>query len=213
MNKEKSIEIANALSGYLEALYSMNKKLIRICGVDIMNDRDLGEYLVLDIIQNIPRVIPFSYKYDAERIELDEKNGLLEFSSEIKYLKNDYSNILEANRDFIETVRVIRNKYEHIMHGVKNTSSSSGSIELFRFTFDVKGKVVSVTSDQFISTMSMLNIMFDKIVIDIKSYADINSMSEYPYYGTLYRHSFRDFNEIYESDILRVIGRISKNYR
>lgn len=205
--------IANAISGYLETLYNMNKKLIRICGVDIMNDTDLCETLVLDLIQDIPRVIPFSYNGNTKRIELDEKNGLLEFSSEIAYLMNDYCDVLEVNRDFLDNVRQIRNKYEHIMHGVKNVSSSSGSTELFQFTFDVKGNVISVTSNEFISTMSMLNILFDKIVGEVKHYAEIHSKSNYPYYKTISRHIFSDFNKIYKSDLLRVVGRISKNYR
>ncbi len=45
-----NIEIANALSGYLETLYEMNQRLIKLCGIDIFG-RYGGEKDLLDILQ------------------------------------------------------------------------------------------------------------------------------------------------------------------
>ena len=54
-----TIEMANALSGYLETLYSLNQKLVKLCGIDVMDNFESGEKDVLDIIQDVPRIIPY----------------------------------------------------------------------------------------------------------------------------------------------------------
>ena len=56
-----NIIIANALFGYLKTLYEMNQTLIKLCGTDIIDDLESGKMDVLNIIQNVPRIIPYEY--------------------------------------------------------------------------------------------------------------------------------------------------------
>ena len=56
-----NVEIANALFGYFATLYHLNQKLIQLCGIDVIDDFENGEGYILEIIQNIPRLIPYSY--------------------------------------------------------------------------------------------------------------------------------------------------------
>lgn len=56
-----NITIANALFGYLKILYEMNQTLIKLCGIDIIDDLESGKMDVLNIIQNVPRIIPYEY--------------------------------------------------------------------------------------------------------------------------------------------------------
>ena len=53
-----TVEIANALFGYLETLYNLNQKLVKLCGIDVIDDFESGEKEILDIIQDVPRIIP-----------------------------------------------------------------------------------------------------------------------------------------------------------
>lgn len=53
-------EIANALFGYFETLYNLNQKLVKLCGIDVINDFESGEKDILDMIQDVPRIIPYS---------------------------------------------------------------------------------------------------------------------------------------------------------
>lgn len=206
-----NIEIANALSGYLETLYRMNKMLIRLCGIKIMTDEDLGDKLVLDLIQDIPRVIPYSQKNG--KLVCKNKDGLLEFAEELPEISNAYEQILQANYDFLDNVRLIRNKYEHKMHDVQYKASSSNADGIFEFDFNVAGKSLTVTAEEFISTVKMLNLLFAGIVDAAIKFACDEEKTEYPYYMTLCRHDFKDFNKVYESDLLKTVGRILKEYR
>ena len=81
------IEIANSMYGYFETLYIMNQNLIRLCGTEIFYYRfSEFEKLTLDIIQDIPRLIPYSYDIKKQDLILDNSNGLLEYQAEIKYI-------------------------------------------------------------------------------------------------------------------------------
>lgn len=53
--------IADALYGYLETLYNLNQKLIGLCGTNAVDDFESGKKDILDIIQDIPRIIPYSF--------------------------------------------------------------------------------------------------------------------------------------------------------
>lgn len=133
-------------------------------------------------------------------------------------MNSEYDDILEKNYKFLDNVRKIRNQYEHRMHGVEYRSSSCGTIEMFEYTFEVKKpwskntENLTVSAGEFIITMKMINILFDRIRIDIKKYAEDNGKKDYPYYRKLCRHNFKDFNDIYESDLISTVGRILKAY-
>ncbi len=207
-----NIEIANAMSGYIETLYTVNQNLIRLCGAEIFFYRSEFEKLTLDIIQDIPRLIPYSYSNLEKKLILDDKNGLLEYQSDILYLKQDYQRILNKYTETLDKIRKIRNKYEHKMHDVEYKSSGTGSFSLFDIEFKVNNKVIRIYAGELIKVIKEVNILFSKIVDEISQYAYNNGKDDYAYYQRITRFEFSDFNEIYESELLRKIGRIMNQY-
>lgn len=207
-----TVEIANALFGYLETLYNLNQKLVKLCGIDVIDDFESGEKEILDIIQDVPRIIPYSFNKKTQTLILKERDGLLEYKDNISYLKEDYEKILSDNYEFLDKIRKIRNKYEHKMHGVKHKSSGSGSFSLFDYTFMVGDESMEITAGSFIKLIKSVNNLFSKIVLDISKYAYENKKEDYLYYRRITRFDFKDFNKIYDNDILRIVGKIMKKF-
>ena len=206
-------KIANAMSGYFETLYVLNQKLIKLCGAEIFYYRySKFEKIILDIIQDIPRLIPYSYYNDKEGITLDNKNGLLEYKKQIKYIENNYQNILDVNFETLNNIRKIRNKYEHKMHDVEYQSSQAGSMSLFYIEFKINNEPIEIYVGDLIKIVEELNILFSKIAQEIEIFAYENGLQEYTYYQRLCRFDFNDFNEIYESDLLKKIGKIMNEF-
>lgn len=203
-------EIAYALYGYFEVLYKLNQKLIKLCGIDAINENGTND--ILDIIQDIPRIVPYSLNRETGKLEFKDDDGLLEYSNTILYLKQDYKTILSHNYDFLNSIRKVRNKYEHKMHGIKMSSMGSGSLSLFDFTFKVNGKEIELTAGKFINLVKEINILFSKISSDISEFAYANNFNDYLYYQKLSKFEFNDFNTIYDSNILRTIGKIMKDF-
>ena len=146
-----NIEIANAMYGYFETLYIMNQNLIRLCGAEIFYYRFSDfKKLTLDIVQDIPRLIPYSYDNKKQDLILDNSNGLLEYQAEIKYIKEDYQNILDKYKDTLNKIRKIRNKYEHKMHDVEYQSSGTGTMSLFDIEFKVNNEFIRIYAGELI---------------------------------------------------------------
>ncbi len=204
-----NLEIANALFGYFETLYIINKNLIRLCGAEVFYDR-FSEFkkLTLDIIQDIPRIIPYSYSNKKSDLVLDKRNGLLEYYTEMPYLLDSYKNMLNIHKEVLNKIRKIRNKYEHKMHDVKYKSSGTGTMSLFDIEFNVNNELIKLYAGELIKLVKDINILFSKIVQEVSCYAYENEKQGYTYYERLCRFDFKDFNKIYESDILRKIGKI-----
>lgn len=207
-----TVEIANALFGYLETLYNLNQKLVKLCGIDVIDDFESGEKEILDIIQDVPRIIPYSFNKKTQILILKDRDGLLEYKDNISYLKEDYEKILSDNYEFLDKIRKIRNKYEHKMHGVKHKSSASGSFSLFDYTFMVGDESMKITAGSFIKLVKSLNNLFSKIVLDISKYAYENKKEDYLYYRRITRFDFKNFNKIYDNDILKIVGKIMKRF-
>ena len=207
-----NVEIANALFGYLETLYNLNQKLVKLCGIDVIDDFESGEKEILDIIQDVPRIIPYSFNKKTQTLILKDRDGLLEYKDNISYLKEDYEKILSDNYEFLDKIRKIRNKYEHKMHGVKHKSSGSGSFSLFDYTFMVGDESMEITAGSFIKLIKSVNNLFSKIVLDISKNAYENKKEDYLYYRRITRFDFKDFNKIYDNDILRIVGKIMKKF-
>ncbi|WMJ24089.1 hypothetical protein RBG61_05310 [Paludicola sp. MB14-C6] len=207
------IEVANSLSGYIETLYILNKKLIKLCGSDYYTpDYEFDSKAILDIIQDIPRLIPYSKSKDGKKLEYKNRDGLLEYSNDIDYLKNDYDEILKNNYDFLDKIKDVRNKYEHKLHDIQLLSYGGGSLIIFEFILKIEDKIIKIDSDNLIKLIKQLNKLFSKIIIDIKACAEANNKQEYPYYKKISRFDFNDFNLIYESDLLRKIGKALYNF-
>lgn len=206
------IEIANSLFGYFKTLYKLNQKPIKLCGTDVIEKYEYSHKAILDIIQDIPRLIPYFYNKKTSNIELANNNGLLEYSDKLKYLYDDYQKVLDNNYDFINNIRLIRNKHEHKMHDVKRRSSGSGTTTFFDFDFEVNEEIISIEAFEFIKLFKMLNDMFSKLVEDVKVFASNNDKESYAYYKRITRFNFSDFNKIYDSDLLRVYGRLLQEF-
>lgn len=212
------IEICNALSGYMQTLYVLNQKLIKLCGTDVIHKYEYSHKEILDIIQEIPRLVPYQYNIKKKTLELTDKNGLLEYKNEINYLENHYLNILHDNYEFLNKIRIIRNKYEHKMHDVKRKSSGSGTTSYFDFEFEVyipengKFESIEVEAIEFIKLTKQLNTLFSLIIKEVLAYSYKEGKNDYPYYQRLYRFDFEDFNKIYNSDLLRTFGKLMLDF-
>lgn len=208
-----NIEIANAMSGYFETLYQINQNLIILCGAEIFYYRSYKfKKVTLDVIQDIPRVIPYSFDNKKQDLVLEDRNGLLEYQDEIQYIKQDYQNILNNYKDTLNKIRKIRNKYEHKMHDVKYQSSGTGTMSLFDIEFKVNDEFIRVYVGELIKLIKEMNILFSKIAQEINVFAYQNKKEGYAYYERISRFDFKDFNEIYESDILRKIGKVINKF-
>ena len=211
-----NIEICNALSGYIQTLYTLNQKLIKLCGTDVIDKYEYSHKEILDIIQEIPRLIP--YESNNRKLELTNKNGLLEYKSEIVFLEESYSKILKNNYDFLDKIRIIRNKYEHKMHDIKRKSSGSGTTSYFDFEFEVysnekkRYESIHTYAGDFIKLIKQLNTLFSLIVKEIRIYSYQNNNDDHPYYRRLFRFDFQEFNKIYESNLLRTFGEIMLDF-
>ena len=163
---------------------------------------------MIEIIQDIPRIIPYSYDYKSKKQILKDKDGLLEFKYDISYLKNSFESILENNYFLLEKIRKIRNKYEHKIHDIKLLASYGDIDGMFDYSFKNHNDRVHVNTMDIVMLFKQLNTLFSQVVDDIKSWAEDNNYETHPYYYKLSRFDFKDFNSIYESDLLSKIGRM-----
>ena len=207
-----TLEIIDALGGYLETLYDLNHKLIKLCGVDTLYPFNKT---ILDIIQDIPRIIPYKC-YEENKLKLENRDGLLEYQDDLSYLKKDYEKILLENHDFLNNIRKIRNKYAHKLHAVRHIGSAGSPASPFSYTFKIEDKDknkdgITLAADQFIKLIKALNNLFSKIVFDIRTFADGENKDSL-YYIRITRFNFADFNKIYDDKFLTIIGQIMKDF-
>lgn len=206
------VNIANSVGGYLETLYDVNVKLIKLCGMDIMSSYEKDERLVLDIIQDIFRLFPYRFDKRNKILKLDNNGGLLEFSDTFNFLENDFSDILKNNYEFLDSIRQIRNKYEHKMHEVKIVGEGDGTFSLFDFDFVVGEIHITLYARNFIAILTQLNAVYSKIQRDVSFFAQENDKTEYVYYRRLTRLDFNDFSKIYNDNNLRLIGKLMHKF-
>ncbi len=209
----------NAIYGYIEVLYSSNRRLIKLCGSDAIDTFNVGCIEILDLLQDIPRLIPYGVERGV-KVKLNNQDGLLEFDDNLRYLKDNYESIIQENKELLIKIKKIRNKYEHKIHDAKIMSHYSGNDSWFRFGFKVNDKKYDkekkdyypvtyeyyIDSKDLIKLVKQLNILFNKILKDITNYAYVNKI-EHPFFEKISRISFLNFNKIYESDILYEVGK------
>ena len=209
-------EIANAMYGYLETLYYLNQKIIKMCGTEAIGKYEYNHKAILDIIQDIPRMIPYLKDKNTGKYILTNRDGLLEYSNELPFLNDEYQKILDNNLEFLIKVKKIRNNYEHKMQGIKHKSSGSGSVCLFDFTFEIKEndeyKEIHIKSFEFIKLIKQLNILFSIIVKEISKFAYEEKLLDNDYYRKICNFDFEKLNKLYDSELLRTIGKIMIGY-
>ena len=206
-----TVEIASALRLYFETLYNLNRNLIKCCGLDAFDLHLNYKKPLYDIIEDIPKLMPYAVNKTTREQIISERNGLLEFSSDLPFLNTDYEKILVSNYSFLNKIRLIRNKLEHRMHGVKMRSTSNGSSFLFEVSYEVEAEggieEITLTAEEFIKFVKQLNDLFSKLQKNLSSYVYENDKEDSLYYEKLLRFDFSNFNKIYDSDLLRIFGR------
>ncbi len=212
--------IFNAIYGYIDVLYTSNKRLIKLCGSDAIDDFNVGSKVILDLIQDIPRIIPYC-SVNEKKVKLIKKDGLLEFDESLPYLKQKYEQIIINNKEVLIKIKKIRNKYEHKLHDAKIMSHYSGNDSWFKFGLKVNDAIFNketnehenvtyeyyIDSYELISLIKEVNELFDCIINDISNYAYLNQI-DHPFFRKLSRIKFSNFNKIYESDILYEVGKV-----
>lgn len=201
-------DIVNALYGYFDALYSMNRNIITLCGLDIEFYTEEYERIALEVIQSIPRLIPYTKKRNEECYIIRESDGLIEFSDNIPNIKVEYEAILNRNYSFLANIKTIRNKLEHKMHGIR--VASEGCITghpAFNLNYIVDNKEMTLNAADFIRFAKDINNLYTGIQDLVVEYAQKTGKSSYPYYQRLVRYRFSDFNKIYDSDVIYLVGK------
>lgn len=199
------IDIVDAVFGYFETLHELNRNLITMCGADVIYNSGLYEKCIRDIIQAIPRLVPYAFDKKRQKYIIVDRDGLLEYSEELPWLKDGYEAILNDNISFLIKIKEIRNKYEHKMHGAKIVTS--GSLWLFNMTYELGEKEMKLTAGEFIRLVKSINMLFTKLQIEIRRIAGEMKIGDSLYVLRLTRHSFSDYNTIYDSDLLRIVGK------
>lgn len=202
--------VANSLYGYFEVLYRLNKRIIKLCGVV---EPELGgiEKDVLDVIHDLGRVFPYSYNKKTNKLGLSMRDGLLEFSNIIPYLMNEYEALLNLHYEKINTIRKIRNKYEHKMHGVKINSVvvGAGYADIsFDMLQECNDEECRINTTDFIEIIIGLNELFSKLSKEVVEWAEDTNKTEYMYYRKITRFDFMEFNDLYKSPVIKKIGKI-----
>lgn len=204
--------IANSLEKYFETLYLLNQDLIIFCGTGgIVADYWTYQKYIRNVIMAIPQLIPYSYCKKDDKYVIVSTDGLLEYSDEINFLKHDYRSILQNHYEFLVNLKEIRNKFEHKMHSVFLSQTDGGSSILFGLHYSVQkqGKFEETVlwATQFIELAKDLNSLFSKIQQLINEYVFKEEKNHYAYYQRLLRYDFADFNKIYDSKLLQIIGK------
>jgi len=198
----------NASSGYFETLYNLNRDLITLCGLDVIDNSGQYEVYIKNVLQAVPRLIPYVYDKGNEKYFIDSRDGLLEFSDQLPFLKDRYETILRDHLSFLAKVKKIRNKYEHKMHGARLVAGGSMSGRAaFDMTYEVGDQKIDLTANEFIRFTKDINSLFSDIQKEVDHFAFEVDESNHPYYRRLLRYDFRDFNKLYENPMLHLFGK------
>jgi hypothetical protein len=198
----------NALFRYFETLFIMNQNLLALCGSNVFYQMQEQEKLIDDVIINIPRLIPYGYNTKDQLYEIKKSDGLMKFADNFPFLSVEYEKILQDHNDLLIKVVRIRNKLVHEIHNARIVASGSSPSFLFSFTYEVNESEINIYSSELIAFAKDLNTLFSKIQENIKLFAyDHNCISQHFYWRLTTRYSFSEFNLIYESDLLHIVGK------
>ena len=202
-----TIPTMNALFRYFETLFTLNQKLLALCGANVFYQMQEQEKLIDEVIINIPRLVPYGYNYKTGMYKIIKSDGLMKFSDDISFLSGDYERILQDHNDFLIKVIKIRHKLEHEIDNARIVESGSSPSSLFSVTYVVDDIERKICSRELIAFVKDLNILFSKIQETIKCFAYENPCVNHQYYWRLTRYDYSDFNKIFESDMLHIIGK------
>ena len=201
------ITTANALFRYFETLYCLNQNLIVLCGTDVFDHMGEQERRIDEVIMSVPRLVPYSFNKKTATYEIEKSDGLIKFSDDISFLTEDYESILQKHKDFLEKAKKVRNKLEHEMHGARIVAASSGTTSMFSATYEVAENEISLRATEIIAFAKDINVLFSKIQELVHISAREHKYDDHPYYRRLVRYDFSDFNKIFDSSLLHIIGK------
>ncbi len=200
--------VINAIYKYVEVLYYNNQKLIGLFGVDAIDGFDNGSKDMLNIIQDIPRLIPYKYNTRKRKLELIPEDGLLIYKSMNK-LFLEYNKVLKNNRKCLIKIKKIRNKCEHLLHNVNLRSCYTDNNSWFRYSFRVKSSNYIIESAELISLFKDLNKLYDNLIKEMLEYSYKKKIN-HPFYTHLQKIKLLGFNKLYDSGLLYEIGKSIK---
>lgn len=203
-----TIEVANSLYRYFKGLYELNQHIIALCGADVVEDDNSYDVQFENIIHLVPKLIPYKYDPKKEKYVIEQNDGLLEFTKELPFLKEDYEHTLENHYTFLKNIKSIRNKLEHKMHGTKVQALGNGTLRLFEIIYTINKHNIRITAEELLSFIKEINIIFSKIQMQVVQFAQKEDKYSYPYYKRLTRFYFKDFNHLYKSDLLKLFSKI-----
>lgn len=199
-----NIEVINSIYQYIEVLFENNQRLIKLFGITALRAITNESKDILNLFQDIPRLIPYSYCEKEDKLYLDDKDGLLQYKKEIPNLKKNYEKIIEQNEKSLKKIKRIRNKYEHTLHNVRMQSCLKSNNTWFEYSFVIKSKEYHVDSKELTKLFHDLNILYDDLIKSILEYVYKNNLNNM--YGQLKRIDLVGFNKIYNSDLLCEVG-------
>ncbi len=202
-----TIVTANALFRYFETLYNLNQNLIVLCGTDVYDHLGEQERRIDEVIMAVPRLVPYSFDKKTGAYEISKNDGLMKFSDDIQFLEEDYESIFQKHKDFLEKAKKVRNKLEHEMHGARVIAAISGTTSMFSVTYEVSENDITLCAAEIIAFVKDMNILFSKIQELAHRFAQEHKYDDHPYYRRLVRYDFADFNKIYDSDLLHILGK------
>ncbi len=215
----------NGIAIYCEWLYEVNKKIIELTGLDCINDRIKMEKLFLEISSNIMKLVPCKTDMKNRKAEQTRKDGILDFTSELDFLQDDYDDLFNKYNRALYKIKIIRNKYEHIPHKLKMMNSSSGSTSYpnVTFTYDNGRKNIyiydkdynyDVKTEEFIEIVNLLNTTFNKIINELKKFRETNDekYGDHPFLVKYTAINYEIFNRLFKCNLLSDIGKAMKSF-
>jgi hypothetical protein len=156
-----NITTIDALGRYFEALYTLNQRLLALCGTNAVDHMGIQEQYIDDVIMTLPRLIP--YRFENNDIILVSKDGLLRFSDDIPLIRSEFEKLLQNHHDILVDIKRARNKLEHEMDNAHLVDSVTSPFATFSVTYIVSGEDKHICSDALISIVKDLNALFSKI--------------------------------------------------
>lgn len=137
------------------------------------------------------------------------KDGLLEFHEEIPHIRESYETLWKNHKNFLEDIKRLRNQLEHKMHGICLRSSYGSGASLFEITYGLGDKEIRVIGNDLLNFLKDLNAIFNDIQLKVVLFINQNGETNSEYYRRITRFHFTDFNQIYDSKLLRTFGTVS----
>lgn len=211
---KEHVEFVRSFYSYYEVLYGCNQKLLHLIGTDVISHPKDDILLMLEIIDNIPRLIPYGFDNIKNDYTICPQDGLMEFSNKVPLLAKKYNEILNNHKNLLKNIKDIRNKFEHKLHDIKVTRRSGGSTNSFTIEFTIKkgSSVMDISCYDLVNLFKDLNSLFDDVSEWCGKYSMVNHNLNILYNCKYSSFHFKDFNEIYDSDLIKKIGRIMNDF-